>query len=98
MSSSNEDLPLDQVVAGLRQARREWRERHRLHGMAGRNYGLSGLRYALQILVPAALPAILAGLRIAWAFAWRTLIAAELVFGASSGRGGLGWYIFQNRN
>ncbi|MGE8628196.1 ABC transporter permease [Achromobacter denitrificans] len=66
--------------------------------MAGRNYGLGGLRYVLQILVPAALPAILAGLRIGWAFAWRTLIAAELVFGASSGKGGLGWYIFQNRN
>ncbi|QCS63093.1 ABC transporter permease [Achromobacter denitrificans] len=66
--------------------------------MAGRNYGLGGLRYVLQILVPAALPAILAGLRIGWAFAWRTLIAAELVFGASIGKGGLGWYIFQNRN
>lgn len=66
--------------------------------MAGRNYGLSGLRYVLQILVPAALPAILSGLKIGWAFAWRTLIAAELVFGASSGKGGLGWYIFQNRN
>lgn len=66
--------------------------------MAGRNYGLSGMRYVLQILVPAALPAILAGLKIGWAFAWRTLIAAELVFGASSGKGGLGWYIFQNRN
>ena len=66
--------------------------------MAGRNYGLTGLRYVLQILVPAALPAILAGLKIGWAFAWRTLIAAELVFGASSGKGGLGWYIFQNRN
>ncbi|RCW69190.1 ABC transporter permease [Pseudorhodoferax soli] len=66
--------------------------------MAGRNYGLKGLRYALQILVPAALPAILSGLKIGWAFAWRTLIAAELVFGASSGQGGLGWYIFQNRN
>ncbi|MDQ8032211.1 ABC transporter permease [Bordetella genomosp. 1] len=66
--------------------------------MAGRNYGLTGLRYVLAILVPAALPAILSGLRIAWAFAWRTLIAAELVFGASSGKGGLGWYIFQNRN
>ncbi|THF67354.1 ABC transporter permease [Pseudothauera nasutitermitis] len=66
--------------------------------MGGRNYGLSGLRYVLQILVPAALPSILAGLRIGWAFAWRTLIAAELVFGASSGQGGLGWYIFQNRN
>ena len=66
--------------------------------MAGRNYGLRGLPYVLQILVPAALPAILSGLKIGWAFAWRTLIAAELVFGASSGKGGLGWYIFQNRN
>ncbi len=66
--------------------------------MAGRNYGLSGFRYVLQILIPAALPSILSGLKIGWAFAWRTLIAAELVFGASSGQGGLGWYIFQNRN
>ena len=66
--------------------------------MAGRNYGLRGLRFVLFILVPAALPSILAGLKIGWAFAWRTLIAAELVFGASSGKGGLGWYIFQNRN
>ncbi|WP_317201330.1 ABC transporter permease [Janthinobacterium sp.] len=67
--------------------------------MAGRNYGLSGLRLVLQILVPGALPAIVSGLKIGWAFAWRTLIAAELVFGTtSSGEGGLGWYIFQNRN
>ena len=66
--------------------------------MAGRNYGLSGIRYVVHILIPAAFPSILAGLKIAWAFAWRTLIAAELVFGASSGAGGLGWYIFQNRN
>jgi NitT/TauT family transport system permease protein len=66
--------------------------------MAGRNYGLRGLRFVLQILVPSALPSILSGLRIAWAFAWRTLIAAELFFGASSGRGGLGWAIFQARN
>ncbi|WP_426114551.1 ABC transporter permease [Massilia sp. PWRC2] len=66
--------------------------------LAGRNYGLRGLRLVLQILVPAALPAILAGLKIGWAFAWRTLIAAELVFGTTSGKGGLGWYIFQSRN
>ena len=38
------------------------------------------------------------GLKIGWAFAWRTLIAAELVFGVSSGQGGLGWFIFENRN
>jgi NitT/TauT family transport system permease protein len=66
--------------------------------MAGRNYGLGGLRMVTAILVPAALPAILSGLKIGWAFAWRTLIAAELVFGTTSGKGGLGWYIFQSRN
>jgi NitT/TauT family transport system permease protein len=66
--------------------------------MAGRNYGLKGMRFVLFILIPAALPSILAGLKIGWAFAWRTLIAAELVFGVSSGQGGLGWFIFENKN
>ncbi|HET7826661.1 MAG TPA: ABC transporter permease [Anaeromyxobacter sp.] len=66
--------------------------------MVGRNYGLSGPRYVVQILVPAAFPSILTGLKIGWAFAWRTLIAAELVFGVSQGSGGLGWYIFENKN
>ena len=66
--------------------------------MAGQNYGLTGLSYVACILVPAAFPAILTGLKIGWAFAWRTLIAAELVFGVSSGAGGLGWFIFENRN
>jgi NitT/TauT family transport system permease protein len=66
--------------------------------MAGQNYGLRGLRYVMQILIPAAFPSILTGLKIGWAFAWRTLIAAELVFGVSSRSGGLGWFIFENRN
>ncbi len=66
--------------------------------MVGRNYNLSGLRFVAKILIPAAFPSILAGLKIGWAFAWRTLIAAELVFGVSSGQGGLGWYIFESKN
>jgi NitT/TauT family transport system permease protein len=65
--------------------------------MSGRNYGLTGIRYVTKILMPAAFPSILAGLKIGWAFAWRTLIAAELVFGVSSRAGGLGWYIFEAR-
>lgn len=64
----------------------------------GRNYGLTGLSYVGLILVPAALPSILGGLRVGWAFAWRTMIAAELVFGVSSGSGGLGWYIYENKS
>jgi NitT/TauT family transport system permease protein len=66
--------------------------------MAGQNCGLKGIAYVLFLLVPAAFPSILTGLKIGWAFAWRTLIAAELVFGASSRSGGLGWFIFENRN
>ena len=70
--------------------------------MVGRNYGLGGVSYIFKILVPAAFPAILTGLRIGWAFAWRTLIAAELVFGGQvmdtgGNAGGLGWIIFQNQ-
>lgn len=77
--------------------------------MVGRNYGLRGLSYIYKILIPAAFPSILTGLRIGWAFAWRTLIAAELVFGGQvadtsgqlgaegSSAGGLGWVIFQSQ-
>jgi NitT/TauT family transport system permease protein len=66
--------------------------------MVGRNYGLNGIAYVTKILIPAAFPSILTGLKIGWAFAWRTLIASELVFGVSSGAGGLGWYIYENKN
>lgn len=66
--------------------------------MVGKNYGLGGLRYVGLILIPAAFPSILTGLKIGWAFAWRTLIAAELIFGVQSGSGGLGWFIVNNKN
>jgi NitT/TauT family transport system permease protein len=66
--------------------------------MVGRSYGLSPARFVVQLLIPAAFPSILNGLKVGWAFAWRTLIAAELVFGVSSGSGGLGWFIYENKN
>ena len=66
--------------------------------MSGRNVGLKGARYVGLILIPAAFPSILAGLKIGGAFAWRTLVAAELVFGVSARSGGIGWYIFEARN
>jgi NitT/TauT family transport system permease protein len=66
--------------------------------MVGQNYGLTSAGYIARILIPGAFPSILTGLKVGWAFAWRTLIAAELVFGVSSGSGGLGWYIFENKN
>jgi NitT/TauT family transport system permease protein len=45
------------------------------------------------VLCPAALPYGITGIKTAWAFGWRTLIAAELVFGAAGSKGGLGFEI-----
>jgi len=66
--------------------------------MVGKNYGLEGFPFVIKILIPAAFSHILTGLKVGWAFSWRTLIAAELVFGVSSGSGGLGWFIYENKN
>jgi len=59
----------------------------------GRNIGLSRLRVVTDVLAPAALPHAVSGLKTAWAFGWRTVIAAELVFGVAGSKGGLGNYI-----
>jgi NitT/TauT family transport system permease protein len=61
--------------------------------MVAQNLGLSKLRMIFEVFLPAALPSILSGLKLGWAFGWRTAIAAELVFGVAGASGGLGWYI-----
>jgi NitT/TauT family transport system permease protein len=47
---------------------------------AGRNLGARGWRLLFGIVLPAALPAVLTGAKIGWSFAWRSLMAAELLF------------------
>jgi NitT/TauT family transport system permease protein len=63
----------------------------------GQNLGLGGWRLIRDIYLPSALPHILTGFKVAWAYGWRTIIASELVFGASGSNGGLGWFIFMAR-
>lgn len=65
--------------------------------MVGKNLGLDGFRLIREIMLPAALPHILTGLRTAWAFGWRTVIASELVFGSGGATSGLGWQINNSR-
>lgn len=47
---------------------------------AARNMGASGIRLATQVILPAAMPAIITGLKQGWTFAWRSLMAAELLY------------------
>ena len=46
---------------------------------AGRTMGLRGVALYRYLILPASLPAYLAGLRQGWAFAWRSLMAGELL-------------------
>ncbi|GCE06871.1 ABC transporter permease [Dictyobacter aurantiacus] len=47
---------------------------------AARNMGSRGFALATQVILPAALPSILTGLKQGWTFAWRSLMAAELLY------------------
>ena len=61
---------------------------------AGRAFGLRGVRLLTTIQLPAVLPAVIAGLRLALAQAWLFLVAAELI--ASSA--GLGFLLVDSQN
>jgi NitT/TauT family transport system permease protein len=47
---------------------------------AARNMGARGIGLYRQVILPAALPAILNGLKQGWTFAWRSLMAGELLY------------------
>ncbi|MFJ3223832.1 ABC transporter permease [Streptomyces sp. NPDC086783] len=59
-----------------------------LYLRAGRTLGAKGLLHTWHIVMPAALPGYLAGLKQGWAFSWRSLMAAEII--ASSPELGVG--------
>jgi sulfonate transport system permease protein len=52
----------------------------KIYTMAGRNLGASGIRLFLYVMLPASLPYIVSGLKQGWAFGWRSLIQAEMIF------------------
>jgi len=63
---------------------------------AGRNIGASGLSLYRHVVLPAALPSIMSGLKQGWAFAWRSLLAGELIV-AIANRPSLGQYLNLSR-
>ncbi|ALV53249.1 MULTISPECIES: ABC transporter permease [Streptomyces] len=65
---------------------------------AGRTLGATGLRGARYIVMPAALPGYVAGLKQGWAFSWRSLMAAEIIASSPDLGVGLGQLLENGRN
>ncbi|MFB6853927.1 ABC transporter permease [Streptomyces sp. NPDC056341] len=65
---------------------------------AGRTLGATGLRHTWHIVLPAALPGYLAGLKQGWAFSWRSLMAAEIIASSPDLGIGLGQLLENGRN
>lgn len=55
---------------------------------AGRTMGLRGVELYRRVVLPSAMPAIVSGMKLGWSFAWRSLMAGELLF-VSAGLGRL---------
>lgn len=60
----------------------------RLYQRVAKTFGSKGFHFIRTVILPASVPQLISGLRIAWAFSWRALMAGELL-GASGGLGQL---------
>lgn len=67
---------------------------HPLYTKAARTMGASGMKLYLNVTLPAALPSIVSGLKQGWSFAWRALIAGEMISAAT----GLGQVLMVGRD
>ena len=47
---------------------------------AARNLGAKGWRLYFSVILPSALPSIVTGMKLGWSFAWRSLMAGELLY------------------
>lgn len=59
-----------------------------LYQRVAKTFGSKGFHFLRTVIIPASIPQIISGLRIAWAFSWRALMAGELL-GAGGGLGHL---------
>jgi len=64
---------------------------------AGRTLGATGWELQRSVVFPAALPAYMAGVQQAWGFAWKALMAGELIVPAT-GASGLGHLLYHSQD
>lgn len=65
-----------------------------LYIRAAKTMGANGLRRYTSVVIPAALPSIISGMKQGWSFAWRALMAGELLTPTS----GLGYILVMGRD
>ena len=53
----------------------------RLYQRVAKTLGSSGFHFLRTVIIPASVPQLISGLRIAWAFSWRALMAGEFLGG-----------------
>ncbi len=72
---------------GVASVRKDWIN-------VARTHELSGLRTAFTVMLPAAAPTILTGMRISIGIAWLVIVAAEMLVGGT----GIGYYVWNEWN
>jgi len=65
----------------------------RVFVQAARNMGANGIRLYSSVILPSALPTIVTGMKLGWSFAWRSLMAGELLYAVP----GLGYLLMMGR-
>jgi NitT/TauT family transport system permease protein len=65
-----------------------------IYTRAARNMGASGFSLLLRVRVPSATPNLILASKVAWSFAWRSLLSAEIVFATV----GIGFLLNQGRD
>lgn len=60
-------------------------------------YELTGYEKIKAVIVPSIIPDVITASKIGWSRGWRSLISAEMIFGAVDSRGAIGWYLFEKR-
>lgn len=62
------------------------------------NNGANSFQLFIYVLIPSIKNSFLVGMQIGWSRGWRGLISAEMVFGAISALGGIGWFMYERRS
>lgn len=78
------------ILSGLDQQPREISEEAAMEGC-------TAFKTAIYILLPMSFTSVTTAVKVGWSRGWRAVISAEMLFGAVSQSGGIGWFLYERR-